>query len=141
MKAPKILICEEEMIEQVRSVVSDKFVGQDIIVVTPNEAKERFNAGAHLVPKVINIEGKPYAQVQQPKPFGGKLPAVLMGMMMMSGMAGIYDSGTPKTNPIAGVDIVEEFALIQQKKSRLSKRERDMVVQVFNQNFILLETP
>lgn len=47
-------------------------------------------------------------------------------------MLGIF--GGPKQKKVNkhGVDIVEEFKLIQQKKSKLSRQQRDSIVWQFN---------
>lgn len=54
------------------------------------------------------------------------------GIAAMSSMG--HGSGYERKLP-QGTDIVQEFNLIQQKKSRLSRWERDTVVRIFHQNF------
>lgn len=53
---------------------------------------------------------------------------------MYSGLGRSYQRQLPE-----GTDIVKEFGLIQQKKSKLSKWERDTVVHIFRRNFNVVE--
>lgn len=82
----------------------------------------------------IEINGVKYQQKEQPK--RKPMSKTLMAMMVMAEMAGSFGMGggsrqkeTPK------VDIVKEYGLIQQKKSNLSKSQRDWVVWQFEKNF------
>jgi hypothetical protein len=62
-----------------------------------------------------------------------------MGMMMMAEMAmpGYY-GGVKKQREMPHVNIIEEYGLIQQKKSNLSRSQRDWVVHTFERNFIVV---
>jgi len=52
-------------------------------------------------------------------------------------MAMMYQGITQRMGP--NVDIITEFELIQLKKSKLSKSNRDWVVQEFNKHYKLIE--
>jgi hypothetical protein len=79
----------------------------------------------------VEIEGKVYEEVLQQSPYTGvsrKLAAMLsMGALMhdMSYGGSNYERQRPS------VDLVEEFKLIQQKKSKLNRSDRDWVVSQF----------
>jgi len=60
--------------------------------------------------------------------------ASMMALVGTASMYGGYGGGYSRSLP-SNIDIVKEFELIQQKKSALSKWERDQVVRIFNQNF------
>lgn len=82
----------------------------------------------------IEINGIKYQQKEQER--RKPMSKTLMALMVMSEMAngyGMYGNSKPKENP--KVDIVKEFGLIQQNKSKLSKSERDWVVWQFERNF------
>lgn len=84
---------------------------------------------------IVEVNGVQYSQNEQPERKRGvssKMMTILaMGMAMGGdmGMGGGYTRKRPK------VDIVEEYGLIQQKKSKLSKNDRDWVVYTFEQNY------
>lgn len=61
----------------------------------------------------------------------------LAAAMMVSLPYIMYDGlgGSGYNRPLPDVDLVEEFGLIEQKKSKLSRWERDQVVRMFNQNY------
>ena len=54
-------------------------------------------------------------------------------------MAQIFGGLKLPNSNIQGINIVEEFKLIQEKKSKLSKTQRDSVIFQFNRNFELVE--
>ena len=88
--------------------------------------------------EVFEINGKTYEKIvkdpQQKKSHGSsRMMSMLMPYMMMASM--MYGGGSAKEKSRPDVDIVEEFALIQQKKSKLSKSERDWVEKMFHKNF------
>lgn len=62
---------------------------------------------------------------------------VLSKFALMAMAFSEMDPFTPraKKHDTPKVDIVKEYGLIQQKKSHLSKSERDWVVHMFNQNY------
>lgn len=85
---------------------------------------------------VIEINGNKYVQKIKGNdgvPMSHKMFSLeMMAMTMMGGFSAPRSRQTPK------VDIVKEYGLIEQKKSNLSKRERDWVVQQFELNFTKL---
>ncbi len=86
------------------------------------------------------INGIEYERIQhetKPSRKGTSRMLALASMMAMMGGAGMMDYGSSSYSRglPSNIDIVKEFELIQQKKSNLSKWERDQVVHIFNQNF------
>ena len=85
--------------------------------------------------EIIVINGISYEPIPQSKPkrYNTKMASI---MAMTSFMYPVIDYGGGSRNKeYTGprVDIVEEFKLIQNKQSKLSKRDRDWVVHKFNQ--------
>ena len=82
----------------------------------------------------IEINGVKYQQKEQPK--RKPISKSLMAMMIMAEMAGSFGMGSSsRQKETPNVDIVKEYELIQQKKSNLSKSQRDWVVWQFEKNF------
>ncbi len=79
--------------------------------------------------KTLKINNKQYLPKETQKPIMSKIA----GLAMMSGL-GMRDI-KEKERPDIGGWTVKEFELIQQKKSRLSKSQRDWVESVFYSNF------
>lgn len=85
----------------------------------------------------IDINGLKYRQKEQNNQQTtrqSRMSVLLMGMAMMFGAQGSIGTSkrqreTPKVN------IVEEFKLIQEKKSKLSRKDRDWVVFQFNRYY------
>ena len=85
----------------------------------------------------IEINGLKYRQKEQNNQQTtrqSRMCVMLMGMAMMFGAQGSIGTSkrqreTPKVN------IVEEFKLIQEKKSKLSRKDRDWVVFQFNRYY------
>lgn len=85
----------------------------------------------------IDINGLKYRQKEQnnQQTTGqSRMSVILMGMAMMFVAQGSIGTSkrqreTPKVN------IVEEFKLIQEKKSKLSRKDRDWVVSQFNRYY------
>jgi len=79
---------------------------------------------------VIIVNGISYREKEKPKSKVGKRLARLeITAMMFGGFAPNKEPELPK------VDIVKEFELIQNKKSQLSKSQRDLVEYKFHLNF------
>ncbi len=83
----------------------------------------------------IVIDGETYEQIVKEQP---KTPKMLPSIMALAAMYAPYmDYGSPRyfRKLPDGINIIEEYKLIRQKKSKLSKWERDAVEIVFNRNF------
>jgi len=86
----------------------------------------------------VEIDGKIYVKIEQNNQETARLSRMSMmlyGMAMMFGGGGTssYQRYFPKVN------LIEEYKLIIAKKSKLSRAERDMVINRFNKNFKLKE--
>lgn len=79
----------------------------------------------------IEINGLKYRQKETKKPS--------KNFVKLVSMAQIFGGLKLQNNNIQGVNIVEEFKLIQEKKSKLSRTQRDSVIFQFNRNFELVE--
>ena len=79
---------------------------------------------------MIEINGKQYEQINH-KPTGKGLTKILLAATMLGGSA----FGGSKRDNLPDCDIVKEFGLIQQKKSKYSKSVRDRIVGEFNYYF------
>jgi hypothetical protein len=87
----------------------------------------------------VIINGIEYEQIKhEPRERKGsgslsRLMAIASMMIPFSQMD--YGGNNYSRSLPSNIDIVKEFELIQQKKSILSRWERDQVVRIFNQNF------
>ena len=79
----------------------------------------------------IEINGLKYRQKETKKPS--------KNFVKLVSMAQIFGGLKLPNSNIQGINIVEEFKLIQEKKSKLSKAQRDSVIFQFNRNFELVE--
>jgi hypothetical protein len=71
--------------------------------------------------EIIEINGIKYEKIKKPNV---KLSPILQSMLILYG----YYKG----DKLESIDIVSEYQLIQQKKSKLSRRLRDMIEIRFN---------
>lgn len=79
----------------------------------------------------IEINGLKYRQRDQ----------VLSRSRNVGRMAAMIEAmGMMKSQKTLNVNIIEEFRLIQEKKCKLSRKNRDWVVYQFNRNFQLITT-
>ncbi len=85
--------------------------------------------------EAIEINGKFYVEKIQPeRKRGYKPPAVIMAAMAIYGQ--YIDRELDKVRVLPpGVDIAKEYGLIELKQSKLSRRQRDEVVAIFNQKY------
>ena len=84
----------------------------------------------------LEINGLKYRQKQQNSQQTSRqsrMSTMLMGMAMMFGAQGSV--GTSRQRETPKVNIVEEFKLIQEKKSKLSRKNREWVVFQFNRHY------
>jgi len=81
----------------------------------------------------IEINGEKYESIEQPK--RKAMSKMMLASLALAGMSG-YSMGTgvKKLYPLSQ-ELVYEFKLIQEKKSKLSRSERDRVEQSFYKYF------
>lgn len=120
-EAKKIVICGQG---KVGKGVMDMLESKGIECIIIGDANETENT--------IAVNGVKYREKekQQRKPMSTPLIAALM---LAQGYSHILGGSDQKSTP--NVDIVKEYGLIQQKKSLLSKSERDWVVDQFNRKY------
>ncbi len=96
-----------------------------------------------LQKQIVTINGKTYqlresVEVKK-KQSSSKMSGILATMMLMSGMnpalAGMSGLDTKKTEPFDGMNILTEFELIEQKKSKLPSSQRDSIERTFHRQF------
>lgn len=94
--------------------------------------------------ETFEINGVKYQRKPEikPKQYSRTMSKVLAMSMMASAMCpdmgyGMGYGGNEPERP--NVDIIKEYELIQQKKSMLSKSNRDWVERCFENNFIKVE--
>ena len=88
----------------------------------------------------IEIDGLKYRQKEQNKEQSfrkSKMATMIMGMAMMF-TAQENIGGSKRQIETPKVNIVDEFKLIKEKKSKLSRKDRDWVIFQFNRNFQLV---
>jgi len=91
--------------------------------------------------ETVIINGVEYQQIEIPEKKSKGSRAILAGLSMaIPYMMQSYDS-SPRSRSLPPVNLVKEFELIQQKKSKLSKWERDQVVKIFNQRYTVVTPP
>ena len=91
----------------------------------------------------FDLNGVKYAPIKterrKHKHYSSKLGGILAmaSMIYMPYMNDLYGYGESRYERklSVGTDIVKEYGLIQNKQSKLSKWERDMVVRIFERNY------
>ena len=97
----------------------------DAVIVVENQIQDNS----------FDIDGVRYAPIEQQKSgLSKKMMGILAVASMFAPVAGYGLSNKVRILP-RGTDIIEEFKLIQEKKSNLGKWERDEVVRIFERNF------
>jgi GTPase SAR1 family protein len=76
----------------------------------------------------IEVEGVKYREIEKPK-VNGRIAQIMLMAQMMGG----YGESREPQRP--DVDIISEYKLIQQKKSNLSRSQRDWVVSQFHSRY------
>ena len=106
--------------------------GIDVVVIDNIEPDESFD-----------LNGVKYAPIKTEQRKHKHVSSKLGGIMAMASMIympyqddfyGYGESRYERKLP-DGTDIVKEYGLIQNKQSKLSKWERDMVVKIFEKNY------
>lgn len=90
--------------------------------------------------ETIEINGLFYERKPQKERKVSMMETTALVMAMAFGGVGLPIGGRSQNN-ISHINIVEEFKLIQLKKSKLSKSQRDSVVHQFYRHFSLVEKP
>ena len=86
----------------------------------------------------IEIEGKLYQEKEQ-KPSKSISKKTLGLITLAQTMHNISFGGSNYNRERPTVNLVEEFRLIQQKKSKLNRSDRDWVERMFYRNYKLIE--
>ena len=85
----------------------------------------------------IEINGLHYRQKKQEHKNDNKIVSLILGASMMFSARGIV--GTSKRErDYPKVNLIEEYKLIQQKKSKLSRKDREWIIFQFNRNYELI---
>jgi len=106
--------------------------GIDVVVIDNIEHDESFDLnGVKYAP--IKTEQRKHKHVSS-KIGGIMAMASMIYMPYMNDLYGYGESRYERKLP-DGTDIVKEYGLIQNKQSKLSKWERDMVVRIFEKNY------
>jgi hypothetical protein len=106
--------------------------GIDVVVIDNIEPDESFDLnGVKYAP--IKTEQRKHKHVSS-KIGGIMAMASMVYMPYMNDLYGYGESRYERKLP-DGTDIVKEYGLIQNKQSKLSKWERDMVVKIFEKNY------
>jgi hypothetical protein len=106
--------------------------GIDVVVIDNIEPDESFDLnGVKYAP--IKTEQRKHKHVSS-KLGGIMAMASMIYMPYMNDLYGYGESRYERKLP-DGTDIVKEYGLIQNKQSKLSKWERDMVVRIFEKNY------
>lgn len=106
--------------------------GIDVLVIDSIEHDESFDLnGVKYAP--IKTEQRKHKHVSSK--LGGIM--AMASMMYMPYMNDLYGYGESRYERKLqeGTDIIKEYGLIQNKQSKLSKWERDMVVRIFEKNY------
>lgn len=108
--------------------------GIDVVVIDNIEPDESFDLnGVKYAP--IKTEKRKHKKTK----LGAFIAAAsIMCMPSMDELYGYGDSPYERKLP-AGTDIVKEYGLIQLKKSKLSRWERDAVVRIFERNYYRID--
>jgi len=81
----------------------------------------------------IEVNGEKYESIEQPK--RKAMSKMMMASLMMVGVGGYGIGGNVKQLYSLTQSLIDEFKLIQEKKSKLSRSERDRVEQSFYKYF------
>ena len=81
----------------------------------------------------VEINGKKYQRIEK-KPMSKSVSKMLMMVSMFAGISGL--SGYTKKRPT--VILEQEYGLIEKKKSKLSRNDRDWVIYQFESQYKLI---
>lgn len=117
----------------VAEALKDK--GIDVIIID--------ETNTHTHDKSFELNGVRYAPIK-PNPVHKHVSSKLGGIMAMGSMVylpyvnDLYGEGKYTRKLPEGTDILKEYGLIQNKQSKLSKWDRDMVVAIFEKQYYRL---
>lgn len=86
--------------------------------------------------EIVDINGVKYVRKEKERPrsrSGSRMLTTMMAMATM--MGGVHGMTSGRDTSPPAVDVPEEYALIQLKKSNLSKAQREWVVRNFEANY------
>lgn len=115
-----------------------KNIGVDVIIVDePN---------IHTHDESFDLNGVRYAPIKTEQRKHNHVSSKLGEIMAMASMIYLpymndlygYGEGRYERKLPDGTDIVKEYGLIENKQSKLSKLERDMVVRIFEKNYYIV---
>ena len=81
--------------------------------------------------EAFDVNGKKYVPIERER----TNPTMSRMMLMAMAFSSIDPLSHIKTREAPNVNLIEEFSLIQQKKSKLSRSDREWVINQFNRNF------
>lgn len=123
----KILIVDDS--EMRGKEIARHMKDNDAVIVVKN----------HIKDNSFELNGERYAPIEQQKSGLSKnMMGILSVASMFAPLAGYGMSNKVRILP-RSTNIIEEFKLIQNKESKLSKWERDEVVRIFKRNFKKVE--
>lgn len=117
-------------------IIAEALIKKDVDVVIIDSPEPEIDES-------FELNGVRYAPIKKEQRKHKHVSSKLGGIMAMASMIylpymndlyGYGEKGYERKLP-EGTDIVKEYGLIQDKKSKLSKWERDMVVFIFEKNF------
>ena len=136
-----IHIQKELLMEKKIAIVGQGQVGKTDLQLLNDRSIE--NELITIDPNVFYVNGVAYEPRQEEYRFGGRnrgRMASLIAIAEALGGLGSMDFGKGYTRKLSpDIDIIQEFALIQHKKSKLSRRERDAVVRTFNNSYTIVK--
>jgi len=122
-------------------IVGQGNVGKAIAQHLGESDKKIIIVGDH-VNNTITVNGQTYQEIPKEKPkkyLNGRMGGLLAMASMMTMTAdmnyGYPSGGHNGPERPTNIDIVKEYALIQQKKSHLSRSDREWVVRVFESKY------
>ena len=87
----------------------------------------------------MEINGIQYKEIEvKENPKMSRKMTMLLGMAMIFEGQGNLHTSKAKKEPLR-VDLIEEFRLIQEKKSKLSRAERESIIYRFNRKYLKVE--
>lgn len=122
--------------------MSGKSMAHELFAHKHNKQRILIVQEQDFMSNTLEIEGQLYEE--RPQEEGPKMPRGLskfvMAAMMLGGMSGM-GMGGGHSRPFPKCNLEEEFKLIQQKKSKLSRADRNMVERAFHNKYRIYQPP